>query len=261
MKFIIRDDDLNYFSQPDDIERWYKDIFALGIPVGFATVPFVKPISDVYPRDLHPEDKEHPISNNVKLVEYLKKNNLIEVLQHGCNHETRNGVFEYRVSQGLFEKTKRGKEELEKALEKPVNIFVPPHDAISNHGIRAVEDMDMNIIRGIGSKNILLRTTHISPAFKMFLHRLSALRKGSVFAYSKIVNYGSYKEAYSFRLKEGRESWLREGLAHANKKNGIFIVTTHLHHFSDKRKSLLMELVGEGKKIGAEFVKPSSIFN
>jgi hypothetical protein len=49
MKFVIRDDDLNYFSKPSDIAEWYKDIFAQGIPVGFAVIPFVKPTSDVYP--------------------------------------------------------------------------------------------------------------------------------------------------------------------------------------------------------------------
>jgi hypothetical protein len=99
MKFVIRDDDLNYFSTPADVERWYADIFAAGITVGFSTIPFVKPVSDVYPKDIPPSDAEYPVSRNAALVEYVRNNERIEILQHGTTHETvlkgQRKVFEY----------------------------------------------------------------------------------------------------------------------------------------------------------------------
>jgi len=135
MRFVIRDDDLNYFSTPQDIKQWYEDIFAQKIPVGFSVIPFVKPISDVYTQDILPEDKEYVIRQNKELVEYIKNHPLIEVLQHGCTHETKNGIFEYCKLSGLFEDTIRGKEELEKAFGQKIKVFVSPHDIISNHGV------------------------------------------------------------------------------------------------------------------------------
>ena len=86
MKFVIRDDDLNYFSQPADIDRWYTDIFAQGIPVGFSAIPFINPKKDAYQIGNSSEDKEYPISENTGLVAYVKDNPFIEILQHGVTH-------------------------------------------------------------------------------------------------------------------------------------------------------------------------------
>ena len=139
MQFVIRDDDLNYFSKPSDIERWYADIFAQHIPVGFSTIPFVKPVSDVYTAGAQEEEKEYPVSGNAELVAYVKSQPLIEILQHGTTHETKNG-YEYSKTSGLVADTRRGKEELQNTFGTQFhNVFVPPHDWIGNHGICAIE--------------------------------------------------------------------------------------------------------------------------
>lgn len=260
MKFIIRDDDLNYFNQPADVERWYKDVFAKGIPVGFSTIPFVKSISDVYPHNLPPEDREYPISENRKLTTYVKSNPLVEIMQHGCTHETKNGVFEYRKKVGLFKDTKRGKEELERAFDKTVNVFVPPHDAIYNHGIHAVEQAGMNIIRGIGFKNFIPRSEYVLAFIKMVLHRVLRLRKSALPAYPYVIDLGGHKEAYAFRLADDNLDLLKKGLLYVSKKKGNFIITNHLHNCTEKRKQNLLELIRMGKELGAEFVYPHQLF-
>jgi hypothetical protein len=260
IKFAIRDDDLNYFSKPSDILKWYGDVFSQGISVGFSAIPFVKPISDVYPRDIPPEDREYPISRNGELIEYVKKNPLIEVLQHGCTHETQGGIFEYKRNQGLFEETFRGKEELEKAFEREVGVFVPPHDTISNHGIMAVEKADMDIVRGTGSKNIILRQEYYSLYPIMLMHRMKYLDKNKMPAYPHVLNFGKHKEAYSNRLREDNLDTLLKHLTYTHEQGGNFIVTGHLHHFTEKRKENLKLLIGRARELDAEFVKFEEIF-
>lgn len=261
MNFVIRDDDLNYFSQPSDIERWYSDIFSQRIPVGFSAVPFVKPLSDVYPHDIPPEDKEYPISNNKKLVDYIKSNPLMEIMQHGCTHQTKNGVFEYLKKESLTEDTQRGKEELEKAFAREIRVFVPPHDQISNQGIEAVEKCRMNIIRGKGMKNILLRKEGIMAILKMLNHKLENFKRNPLPAYPYIIDLATHQEAFSFRLKTDNLSELKEGLYYMKEKNGNFIITNHLHHFDNFRKKNLLELIKLGEKIKARFIFPKELFN
>ncbi len=79
--------------------------------------------------------EEFPVSRNVELLAYIKGNPLIEVVQHGCTHETKNGIYEYQKNSGLLEETRRGKEELQNAFGAQFkNVFAPPHDWISTDG-------------------------------------------------------------------------------------------------------------------------------
>lgn len=261
MKFVIRDDDLNYFSTSADVKQWYENIFAQNIPVGFSTIPFVTTASDVHPRDREETFTEYPISENRELVEYVRSNDLIEILQHGCTHLTVQGVFEYTKKSGLIEDTFRGKQELEEAFGKRMTIFVPPHDAISNHGILAVESASMDIIRGTGSKNFLLRTQYFTNILIMIAHRLKYLQKRNMPAYPSIVDFGDHREAYSNRLRDENLEEMLQKLEYSFKKGNNFVITTHLHHFTHRRKQNLEKLIEVAKKMGADFVKPSDLFS
>lgn len=258
MKFVLRDDDLNYFSKPADIEKWYADIFAQHIPVGFSTIPFVKPESDVYTEESSFENKEYPIHENTELVAYVKHQSLIEVLQHGTTHETKSGIFEYAHSVSLDE-ARRGREELEKAFNMSVNIFVPPHDWIGRRGVFSVEASHLDIIRGRGAglRNVILRWQYLVIFLRMLGFKSSNLIKGNVPAYPYVLDFGKHKEACSYRLED---TDVFEGLAYANEKNGIFVVVTHLHFYTEEKKKRLLQLIEKAREYGAEFVAPSALF-
>jgi hypothetical protein len=260
MKFVIRDDDLNYFSKPSDIDRWYADIFAENIPVGFSTIPFVKPVSDVYTSNASTENKECPISANIELVAHVKNQPLIEILQHGTTHETENGIFEYQKDNGLIDDTQRGKEELQKAFgEKFQNVFVPPHDWIGNHGIRAIEAANENIIRGRGAglRNMIMRRHYLVIFFRMVWFKLTHFLTGIIPAYPFVLNFGKHKEACSYRLDD---TDVFNGLAYAHKKNGIFVVVTHLHALTNEKKERLRQLINKARGYNAEYVYPHELF-
>lgn len=260
MKFVIRDDDLNYFSKPEDIQRWYTDIFSKDIPVGFATIPFVKPESDVYTGGAEFESREYAVHENEELVLYVKNNPSIEILQHGTTHETVNGVYEYARILSKDE-TKRGREELERTFDKTVNIFVPPHDWIGTSGIKSVENAGMNIIRGRGAglRNVILRWEYVTVFVRMLFFKVRHLIAGrKVLAYPFVLNFGKHKEMCSYRLED---TDVFEGLAYAHKRNGIFVVVTHLHFYTEEKKERLLALIQKAKEYNAEFIRPSEIFS
>jgi hypothetical protein len=258
MKFIIRDDDLNYFSTPQDIERWYADIFAQGVPVGFAAIPFVTGLSDVYTADAPKDDREYPLGNNDGLVQYLKTNPLIEVLQHGTRHDKGGGVFEYAHTAGLVEQARRGRDELARALGKSPRLFAPPHDWIGSHGVAAVEAAGLDIIRGRGAglRNWLWRWQYAAVFMRMFWFKL--LHPGRAPAYPYVLNFGRHKELCSYRLEDDD---VFEGLAYAHKKDGIFVVVAHLHYFTDEKKTRLLKLIERARGYDAHFVPPSTGFS
>ena len=259
MKFVIRDDDLNFFSHPTDIEHWYTDIFAQNIPVGFATIPFVKGNSDVYTNLVTKDKNEYAISKNTELVSYIRNNPLIEIIQHGTTHETKDGSFEYGRNGELINSTKRGKEELERAFNRSVHVFAPPHDWINNEGITAVEMAKMNIIRGRGAglRNFTWRISYALIFLRMLVYRFPKYISMIAPVYPYVLNFGRHKEACSYRLEDQD---IFEGLKYTSEKNGVFVVVVHLHFFNKEKKARLLELIKKGREYGADFVMPSAIF-
>ncbi len=251
--FIIRDDDLNFFSTPEDIIGAYNQVFQQGIPVSFATIPFVTPKSDLH-ISIQAPNGEYAISGNTELVEYIKNNSLIEIMQHGCNHEIKQGVFEYMQNTGLFEDTVRGKAELEKAFDRPVTVFVAPHDQFSRHGILAIENAGLNIIRGKGSKNFLLRPAYVKAIIKMIIHKTT-----SPFAFPDVIDLGGHQEAFGNRIEFGRD-YLFKALRYAYETGGNFILVNHIHDFNNDKNRLMLELIAEAKKLGATFVRAGELF-
>jgi hypothetical protein len=264
MKFVIRDDDLNYFSQPEEIERWYADIFAQDIPVGFAAIPFVTPASDVHPfypsaTAPHVPDREYPIGENQALVTYVKGKPLIEILQHGTTHETVGGVFEYARPVARIQ-ARRGKIELERAFGASVQVFVPPHDWINSSGVDSVEAAGMDIIRGRGAglRNWAWSWKSLAIFARMLLFRFPRYVSSAPPVYPYTLDFGRHEEACSYRLEDAD---VFDGLAYAHEKNGIFVVATHLHFYTEEKKERLLKLIVQARAHGAEFVRPSQLFS
>lgn len=258
MKFVIRDDDLNYFSTPEDVERWYGDLFAEGISVGFAAIPYVKPSSDVYIGTSSVGNEECAISTNTELVAYVKQSPHIDILQHGTTHETVDGQFEYARAVPRTE-AQRGRSELERAFGRPVSVFVPPHDWIGKEGILSIEEAHMNVIRGRGAglRNLILRWQYVAIFMRMMIYKSMHVPFGKVPAYPHVLDFGKHKEVCSYRLED---TDVFEGLRYAHKHDGIFVVVAHVHTYTQKKKERLMRLISEARSLGAEFTAPSALF-
>ncbi len=264
-KFVIRDDDLCFFSAPEHIVSVYQQVFDQNIPVSFSTIPFINLPNDAWlPRPLPVESEtgEFPISDNARLVEYVNSNPLIEITQHGCTHQTPGGIFEYVQTSGLYEATVRGKEELERTFGKSVNVFVAPHDQFSAHGIRAIEYAGLNIVRGKGVRNFLPRCSYISALFKMAFHiiRFKGVTRSMIPAYPHTLNLGEHREAFGIRIESRRED-LFTALALSYATGGNFVLVNHIHDFNDEKKLLMLDLIKKGQELGATFVTASNLFS
>lgn len=146
---MIRDDDLNYFTEPEILEETYGDVWKRGTCVYFGVIPFQKgEKSGQVPENFRETDKIFPVGENRKLVEFLKekiKEKRVEIMLHGYYHKSENGRPEFVAGKNLYERVKKGKEYLEEIFNCDIRFFVPPHNEISREGVKALVKNNMGI--------------------------------------------------------------------------------------------------------------------
>ena len=141
LRFCIRDDDTNFFTQPEDLERVYGRITEMG-PVSLAVVPFCRAGSNkAVPADLRGRLTVHPLHENRALVSYLREKvaaGRFEIMLHGYYHDEPHGRPEFSAGNDLHRRVLEGRRYLEDLLDTKIRVFVPPHNAIGRSGLRAI---------------------------------------------------------------------------------------------------------------------------
>ena len=152
VRLIIRDDDCNYFTRPEDIERVYSQI--PDFPVSFATVPTIMDVAGGCP-ETKGNITPRGIGDNAELVSYLKKRyeeGKCDILLHGITHGyhyrpdgSKIPEMIWRNDEGnLREQIKNSKQYLEDTFDLPITCFVAPSNQIMKNGIRAVYENGLN---------------------------------------------------------------------------------------------------------------------
>lgn len=270
MEFALRDDDTSYFTTPEELIRVYGDIWE-DIPISLSVVPFaVKSYNRGNFSQFRQNGEEKDIGNNSELVSFLKtkvKENKISIMLHGYNHRYLKkgskwiGEYAWKDKRTLREETRKGKEHLENLLGVPVKVFVPPGNAISRKGARAVIENGLNIS---GSLILSKFNRNLNSAFvRNYLLKLSCrIRFGKIYPY--VMDYGSHKEIRAYGLVPGVSlKELEEHLKFCYGRNAPFVLATH-HWEINKHPSLqriLESFLGFAQDLkGINFVSLDSIF-
>ena len=143
---IIRDDDTNAFTPPECLEQLYRPFLDRGMPVNLAVIPAVRreaktPAGNregfLFAANGHAEEI-NPISLNPALVEYLRGEPNLRIVQHGCHHDT----FEFSIDDEaeLSQRIEKGASHLADAGFPAPKTFVAPHDKFSRAAFRKCAD-------------------------------------------------------------------------------------------------------------------------
>ena len=149
MKYVIlRDDDTNALTPINYLERLYRPFLDQGLPVNLATIPNVA--TDATWTEGKPElflmaksgtvPKNLPLGSNAKLVEFLKSNSGIHILQHGCRHEFVNRTYEFAQDNrwDIASRLEEGTKHLMEAGFPRPSTFVAPNDQLSRTSFEEV---------------------------------------------------------------------------------------------------------------------------
>jgi hypothetical protein len=141
MYFCIRDDDTNFFTAPEDLERVYGEVSLWG-PISLAVVPFQRAgTSGAVPEKLRGRWSVHPLHENQPLVDYLRTGiaqGRFEIMLHGYYHDEPHDRREFAHGNDLMKRVADGRRYLEDLLGTTIRVFVPPRNSISRPGLRAI---------------------------------------------------------------------------------------------------------------------------
>jgi hypothetical protein len=256
MALIIRDDDLSYWSSPEELEDLYAPLFDRGVKVSFAVVPFgVRMYHAGDLRRFYQDTEAVPLGKNDRLTDWLKEKiagGQAEAMLHGFNHlyyvEGPNGPepairpaldvirsqgavprligeFFYGSEKELIRKISEGKNYLESLLDCPIRVFVPPSNQIGHGGIRAVVRSGLHMSGLIG--RVYNREWSVR-GLMTFGDRILFAMKHRGLVYPKIADYGGHKElaGYAWTPSTDEQAIYRQ-LRYCKESGFPFQIATH----------------------------------
>jgi len=258
MLFAIRDDDVSFWTNPDDLEKLYAPIFKENIKISFSIIPFaVRSHNQGNRSEFYQESLLKPIGENKKLIIYLKdkiKANQVSLMLHGFSHQYKVkvlktgksilplkheldklkqkalkyiflGEYNWKSYKKMLIETKQAKEYLEDLFKVKISIFVPPSNDISRAGIKAVSKCNLNISGSIYLKKFN-RPVCIHSLKNWLLKLWYKLRYSKKYPY--IMHYKSHKELCSYGLVPGVNfQTLKEQFNFCKRKKAPFILAVH----------------------------------
>ena len=293
MKFVLRDDDLSYYTNVEELDKLYAPVLDTGVKVSFACIPNV--VKHFYPGDraiMYQDDESQAkmISGNKGLVswimEYLKSQK-VEVMLHGYTHmffvKTQKGIlsatkdtmdmirgqslshqwlgeFSALTYEELTKRVSRGLGILENTFGCKVRCFVPPSNDINKDGMRSVVRGSLNLSGLIGVK---YDREFTFIGLKSWLRRLKFAARKTGLTYPHVNNYGGHLELVGYTLSLSNEKKIMKQLSFCAKNNLPFQLATHYWQLTDS-KDLVMSLhriLKEAKTLGYEFSTLSDVFS
>lgn len=296
MKFALRDDDLNYFFRPLDIENNYKEIWDI-CPVSMSVVPFIKGNWPKYiieaaekgPGNFSQEEieiiindnKVYPIGDNSELVDFICekiKENKIHLTFHSIHHRNEDNIIphfkrnygigaEFYTSRDLSEPLADAIKYVENTFNQPIKVFTPPQNLLNLNGIKAIRKNNLAIcggfprLKNLSTLKLFGLTNYLNYVFFKFKHNFKA--------YPFVITNEEYKIVGHHSLQPGSNiEELYLAFENNYKLNGSFVVSTHSYGFNVKMKNsnkTMGETLKEfilfvSKKSNIQFVKLNQIF-
>ena len=269
MKVALRDDDTCYFTSPSELERVYGDVWHR-VPVCLATVPFAVG----YPRAGIPESEWHsgrrfPLGDNPELVAWLRQRiaeRRVTVALHGYTHEDYPNGFEFQAAPDPDRRIAEGRAYLERVLETPVRVFVPPHNALSKRGLAAVSRAGLNVLGSFVSFRPSNRAWDRRTPYNWWriyrFRRVTARARSDRLVYPHPLQYDRHAEFGCHGLIPTTTfEDLATGLDEARRFGGDFCLATHHWEVDDRLKRVLLRFLDYATNLsGVQFVTADELF-
>lgn len=235
IKFAIRDDDLNYFTKIEDIERVYAQLG--DFPVSFAVIPTVTDVSTKGRcPDTHGNTIPRWVGDNQELILWLKTKihkGQADALLHGITHGyqfkggKRLAEMQWRKEPNLKEEILEKKERLSSLLDYPVTVFVAPSNKISKYGIKCIAANGMHysgIVPAEFQRDITIR--NMCNYVKRWYYRVK-----DKLPYPNVMQYSGHREINACLL-QGYD-YLVKMFNYCKKMNSPMVVNVHYWHLRD----------------------------
>ena len=251
MKVALRDDDTSYFTEVDRLAAVYHDVWDR-IPVGLAVIPHAAGFVDkAIPEKYWDAGRAFPLEENAALVESLRKlvkDGRVSISQHGYTHEDYPDGHEFQAAPDLESRLARGQAYLERVLDTRIRVFVPPHNALSKRGLKAIDAAGLNLLGSFLSFRPSMRPWDLQTPvnwwrIKQYRDRTGRSR-GDRLVYPHVLRYRKHGEFGCYGLIPGTTfDELKRGFDEARAAGGHFCLATHYWEVDGTLKQVLVKLL------------------
>jgi predicted deacetylase len=270
MKVALRDDDTSYFTEPGRLESVYHDVWDR-IPVGLAVIPQAAGFADkAIPEKYWDAGRAFPLEENPALVESLRtlvKDGRITISQHGYTHEDYPDGHEFQAAPDLESRLARGQAYLERSLDTRIRVFVPPHNALSKRGLKAIDAAGLNLLGSFLSFRPSLRPWDLrTPGnwwrIKQYRGKTSRT-KADRFVYPHVLRYRNHGEFGCCGLIPNTTfEDVKRSFDEARAAGGDFCLATHYWEVDATLKRVLVEFLDYAAGCdGVRFVPVEELFH
>lgn len=290
MKFIIRDDDVNFFYSSEYLRDCYDGIVE-NSPVSTCVVPFVKGDyfkwvnlaehnkSEFEKRldEFFDDDEVHPIGENVELVKLLKewyKEGKIGISMHGIHHRNWNrkakaisGNYisgaEMWTENDMTEPLLNAKNYVEKNFDIRLTTFTAPQNMISAMSYKSLMNVGLSINGDLWNSRDARNCIAIYGLWNYIKIVYAKLHKD----YRTILRplqIGNINFSVTNRLYPVTDiDELKRKMDYVHKKNGVFVLGTHSYAYNEKMfkydytlKEAILRVIEYAKGLGdVEFIR------
>ena len=247
MKVALRDDDTCYFTPPALLEQVYGDVWDR-VPVCLATVPFAIGYQRLgIPKEHWHSGEAFALDRNPELVSRLRQ--LIAarratIALHGFTHEDFPGGYEFQAAPDPERRVAEGLAYLRQLLGAPIGIFVPPHNALSKAGLRAVSAAGLNLLGSFLSFRPSMRPWDSRTAANYWRVRqfraATGRSKYDRYIFPYVLRYAHHAEFGCHGLIPGTTlEELARGFDEARTRGGDFCLATHHWEIDDVMAGVL----------------------
>ncbi len=270
MKVAIRDDDTSFFTDPERLDAVYGDVWDR-VPICLAVVPQAMGFADkAIPERYWQAHRSYPLGENAALVARLRTllgEGRVTVAQHGFTHEDFPDGHEFQAAPDLESRLAHGQAYLEQVLGTRVRIFVPPHNALSKRGLRAVSHAGLNLLGSFLSFRPSMRPWEPRTAanwWRVRAYRASTERgRADRMIYPHVLRYGRHAEFGCHSLIPGTTlEDLVAGFEEARRAGGHFCVATHYWEVDDTLKGVMLRFLDHAARVPeVKFVAAERLFD
>ena len=251
MKVALRDDDTSYFTEPGRLESVYHDVWDR-VPIGLAVIPQAAGFVDkAIPEKYWDAGRAFPLDENAALVESLRRlaaDGRITISQHGFTHEDYPDGHEFQAAPDLESRLVRGQAYLERTLDTKIRVFVPPHNALSKRGLKAIDAAGLHLLGSFLSFRPSMRPWDLrTPGnwwrIKQYRDRTSRARSDRL-VYPHVLRYRNHGEFGCYGLIPNTTfDELKRGFDEARAAGGNFCLATHYWEVDGALKNVLLQLL------------------
>jgi hypothetical protein len=266
LAFIIRDDDISFFSALNMVETVHRTAMKRRFPISFSVIPehhcSANPNT---PPAMRTSDVRRQVGENAELVGFLKglhDRGMAEMMQHGCAHTEVRTQYWRSEFDGLSSietnaRVARGREILRRAFGCSATTFVAPQEHLTSALLHTLQEEKFDSYCGGLVKAPRPYVFSLFLRGNAILHPVGRIREGGLRARPVHVlpSFRLYPESLKTYEAEGRDivATAKEEILAARDRRSYFVLLIHSWAFFEDWGKLRDPMVDAYEQI-LEFV-------